>query len=92
MTPLDLLTLTLFTWYASYVLVKTDGPFNLFKKLRARVTFGGLLECIICLSVWIAALGYVLLQSPYAALAYIGAIAGGALWGHRYTGWSFDNG
>ena len=90
MTPPDLLTLCLFTWYTSYVLVKTSGPFDIFAKLRARVTFGGLLECIICLSVWIAALGYVLLQSPYAMIVYIGAAAGGALWGHKYTNWSYD--
>ena len=86
MTPLDLLILCLFTWYVSYVLVKTDGPFDVFAKLRARVTFGGLLLCQYCLAPWIAALGYVTLLSPYAFIVVIGAASGGAMILHRYTG------
>lgn len=86
MTPLDLLILSLFTWYVSYILVKTDGPFQVFAKLRARVTFGGLLLCLYCTVFWVALTGYVLFQSPYVIIVYAGAMSGGAMILHRYTG------
>lgn len=90
MTFLDLFTLALFTWYVSYVITKTDGPFRIFLTLRTYVKLGGLTQCIACLSIWIAALAYVLMLSPYAPLVSIGAIAGAALMLHRYVG--FDHG
>jgi hypothetical protein len=86
MTPLNLLTLALFAWYVAYVLVKTSGPFKAFARLRAVTTLGGLLECIWCLVLWTALLGYILLDTPLVHVVYVGAIAGLAMIGHRYTG------
>ena len=86
MDGLDLLILALFAWYVSYVLVKTDGPFKLFARLRAVTTFGGLLECQYCLILWIALLGYVLISSPFVPIVSIGAGAGAGMLAHRYTG------
>jgi hypothetical protein len=87
MTLVNLLTLALFSWYVAYVLVKTSGPFNMFGRLRAATTLGGLLECVYCLVVWVAAVGYLLLYvTPFAPVVYIGAVAGAAMLAHRYTG------
>jgi hypothetical protein len=49
-------------------------------------TLGGLLECIWCLVLWTALLGYILLDTPLVHVVYVGAIAGLAMIGHRYTG------
>lgn len=89
MTPLDLILCALFAWYVSYVLIKTDGPFSLFARLRSLTTIGGLLTCQYCLIVWIALLGYVLLQTPFVPIVYVGAIAGLGMILHRYTGGDF---
>lgn len=91
MTPIDLLILAAFAWRLAYMLVKEAGPFDIFTRLRAVTTLGGLLMCVNCMSVWTAALGYVLMQTPIAApILAIGASSGVALWVHKYTGWSFD--
>lgn len=87
MTPLDLISLSLFAWYTAYVLIKTGGPFRVFARLRGVTTFGGLLECLYCLSVWTALLGYLILyHTPFAPIVYVAAIAGLAMMGHRFTG------
>lgn len=90
MDALNLLILALFTWYVAYVLIKTSGPFHLFARLRALTTIGGLLECLYCLVIWIAVLGYLLINSPFALIAHIGAIAGGAMMMHRWTGGDYS--
>lgn len=87
MTPLELLILVLFAWYVAYVLVKTSGPFKIFERLRAVTTIGGLLECIYCLILWTALVGYLILyHTPFAPIVYVGAIGGGGMILHRYTG------
>lgn len=92
MTPLNLLILALFTWRVSYMMVKEAGPFNVFIRLRAFTDLGGLLLCVNCMSVWIALLGYALLVTDLSPLVYVGAISGGALMLHKYTGWDYGNG
>lgn len=86
MTPLNFLLLALFAWYVTYILIRTSGPFNVFARLRSLTTLGGLLECMYCLVVWVALLGYGLLSTPLTPVVYVGAIAGGAMILHRYTG------
>ena len=54
MTPFDLVVLALATWRLSYMLVMEAGPFDVFKRLRASTKLGGLLECVFCMSVWVA--------------------------------------
>ncbi len=89
MTPFDLITLALFTWLVSYMLVKTDGPFKVFARVRGVTTIGGLLLCTVCLSPWIAALGYIVLQPPFAILVQIFAAAALGLWGGKYVGYDY---
>jgi O-antigen ligase len=86
MTLPDLLILALFAWYVSYVLIKTDGPFKIFSRLRAVTTLGGLLACIWCLIIWIGLIAYLLYLSPFREIVYVGAIAGAGMMMHRYTG------
>jgi hypothetical protein len=86
MQSLELLLLALFTWRLAYLLVKESGPFNLMGRLRAKTTFGGLLDCIYCASVWTALIGYVLLSTPLVPVVYVGAASGGAMMLWRYTG------
>lgn len=86
MTLLELLILALFAWRAAYLLVKEGGPFNIMVRVRAVTTFGGLLDCIYCSSIWTALIGYLLILTPFAPIVYIGAISGGAMMLWRYTG------
>lgn len=90
MTPFDLITLALFAWYVSFVLIRTEGPFKIFLRVRNVTTLGGLLQCIVCLVIWASGLGYVLIQIGLEPIVHIGAIAGLALWGHKYTGWDYS--
>jgi len=93
MTPLNLLLLSLFAWYMSYVLIYTHGPFRVFVRLRGLTTLGGLLECLFCLILWMAALGYLLLMHTDAQeIVYVGAAAGLGMLLHKYTGWDYQHG
>lgn len=85
MNLLDFLLLSIATWRLSYMIVKEDGPYNILTRFRARFSLGGLTTCIYCLSVWIAALLYVVFI--YAApIVYVLAVSGGALMLRSYTG------
>lgn len=58
MAGLDFLLGALATWRVSVLLVREDGPFDLFARLR-QVTSGTMpgraLECFYCTSLWMAA-------------------------------------
>ena len=86
MPPLDLLILALASWRLAYLLTKEDAPFRLMARLRAITTFGGLLDCIYCASIWASIGCYLLWQTPLAPLVTILAISGGAMMLWRYTG------
>lgn len=86
MSPLDLLILSLATFYAAYVLVNTDGPFHYFNWLRRNVLHGGLLTCIYCAAIWLFAVFYILWISPLQIICYGFAGAGAAMLLYRYTG------
>lgn len=92
MSLLELFILSLATWRLSHLLASEDGPFDLLTRLRARFPLGGLLNCMYCLSIWIAPLLYVLMQTPAIWLVYMLAGAGGAMLAHRYTGGDFIDG
>ena len=87
MTPIELLTYAASAWYVSYAVVNTDGPFGIFKWLRAHLPLGGLTTCIICLSVWVA-LALRLIGANVVTDAL--AIAGVALWIHGFTSWRMN--
>lgn len=85
MSPLDFIVLSLAAWRLAYFVVKEDGPFDAAKAVRARTTFGGLLTCIYCMSVWTAALVYVT-WLVFPPLVWIFALSGGAMMFWRWTG------
>lgn len=91
MPPLDLLILACGTWYLSECLVNKDGPFEVFKRLRA-LPHGGLLDCIYCTSLWVAVLLYTLWRVAHPEIAlllaplHILGIIGIALMLRSYSG------
>lgn len=85
MQPFDLLIIALATWYASYCISKKDGPFKVFAHVRTLLPLGGLTACIVCLSVWVAALLYAL-ALVYAPAVQVIGMAGAAILLHRFTG------
>ncbi len=88
MQPLDLLILALSTFYASYAISSTHGPFGAFAWLREHLPLGGLTSCIVCLSVWLAAAFYLLMLTPLSPVVVVLAIAGASVFVYRYTGGS----
>ena len=86
MNALDLLILALACLRLAYMLVREDGPAHLFARIRARTTFGGLLECVFCSSVWTAVGVLVVWLTPVRPIVYPLAISGLALMAAKYTG------
>jgi hypothetical protein len=85
MNPLDLLILSLATFYAAYALSSSAGPWRAFERLRANLPLGGLTACLVCLSPWLAGLFYVLLLIvPW--ITWLFAAAGASIFLYRYTG------
>lgn len=114
MSLTDLLTISAATWWVSYVLTSSDGPLDVFKRLRewrsgrwhgrskayyklpdTDTQYGaagykdriGLLDCIICTSIWIAV---VFTLAPMGWVTQAAAVAGVALWVHGFTGWKYS--
>lgn len=88
MTILDILALSLAVFYSAYSVSNTVGPFSLFHRMRESDGFiGALAGCLICSSIWFAALFYILLLVvPY--VVYVFAAAGMSVFLFRYTGGS----
>lgn len=91
---MDLLTfilLTLATWRVSHMLVNEAGPFRVFARLRAVTKLGGLLDCLYCCSVWVAALFVVVLEPSTIAgfVLWTLAASGAAIMISTYTGVNF---
>jgi len=66
---------TLAVWRLSHLLACEDGPFDLVVRLRKRAGngfFGGLMDCVYCLSVWTAA--------PFAWLISNDVVTGVVVW------------
>lgn len=87
MTPFQLVTFAAATWYLAYAVTQTHGPFGVFEWLRAHIPLGGLMVCIICLSVWVALVLRLIGSNPITDAL---AIAGIALWAHSYFGWRIN--
>jgi hypothetical protein len=68
------------------VLVKKDGAFGAFRRLREVTTFGGLLLCPPCLVFWVAVGFWLLWQTPLAPIVTVSAVAGAATLAGYYTG------
>ena len=82
--PLDFIIAAIATWRLSYMVTKENGPFGVF--LFARTKMGGALDCIYCLSVWVATVCTVLLYFNLALILYPFAISGLAMMLRSYTG------
>lgn len=88
MSPLNLILLSLATWYLAWVLTSKAGPWSIFERFRKRVRLGGLTSCMPCFSFWIALALYIVFLTSAQPLVYVLAFAGGANLMHRYTGGS----
>ncbi len=88
MLPLDLIILALATFYLSHAISASYGPWHVFEWLRVHLPLGGLTACLVCLSVWLAAALYILMQTPLMPVVYVLAIAGLSVLAWRYTGGS----
>lgn len=86
MTILDLIIRAAAIWYVSYALTSTHGPFNVFTTIRAKVPHGGLLDCPVCLSFWVA---LIILIVPYGIVIEALALAGVAMLLHGFSNWRF---
>lgn len=85
----DLVLVALATWYVSYSLTSTHGPFNIFDTLRKSLPHGGLLDCPVCLAFWAA---LILLLVPMGVVVQALAMAGAAMLMHGLANWRFGGG
>lgn len=77
------------TWRATHLMAREDGPWRIVARLRARLgdgALGELMDCFLCLSVWVAAPVALLLARGRreAAVAWLG-LSGGACLLERAT-------
>lgn len=92
MSWLDWLILAVAAWRLSALLVEETGPWALLARLRTVPGLRGLLACIKCTSVWVAAilLAGVTLWPPAWWIARGLAVSGAALMLRTYTGVGYD--
>jgi hypothetical protein len=55
-TVFTFLVCALAAWRLAHMFTLERGPFDVFQRLRAHTTLGGVLDCVYCLSVWTALL------------------------------------
>lgn len=92
MNSLDLAVLSVASWRLAYMLAREDGPWGVFARLRAATTFGGLLDCVYCASVWTAA-GMLLLWTIGGlaqTFVYVLALSALGLMAASWTGAGFE--
>lgn len=83
-SALEFLLLGLATYYVALALTRSDGPFGCFRWLRSALPHGGLLECLVCLSLWVGVGFYLLWQIAPAVVQGV-AVAGAAVVIDRLT-------
>lgn len=91
LSTLDLIILALACWRLAFMLVREAGPLDIFARLRARSTLGGLLDCVFCTSVWTAALALALWATPLRPVVMLFAVSGLALMAASWTGVEFKS-
>ena len=84
LTPIELIALSAAVWYISFVISSSKGPWSVFELIRLYFPMGGLVACIICLSIWVA---FVLVLVTGHTVLDAFALAGVALWIHAYSNW-----
>lgn len=83
---LDLLIITLATFYAAHAVTNTSGPFHVFLWLREHIPHGKLLSCFVCAAPWFALLFALLMTTSFVFLTEWFALAGAAVFLWRFTG------
>ena len=72
------------TYYVALAITRTHGLFGMFEWARLHLPHGGLLECHVCLSLWLAIVFYVLMMvAP--PVVWIVAAAGLSVWFDRLS-------
>lgn len=84
MTPEALAYRAIAAWFITYLLVKTDAPFGLFKRLRAGAWHGGMLDCVFCTGFWV---GLICALVPDGWLLHGFTVGGLALLLHGFSQW-----
>ena len=89
MTPFRLIEIALATWIIAFMITTPTilGPFHVFKWIRTHLSLGGLTNCIVCLSPWIALLLWIV---PDGIIVWAFAAAGLGLMLHSLTGWKYQ--
>jgi hypothetical protein len=90
LSPFELVVLALACWRLAYMLVRESGPGDVFGRLRRWSTFGGVLDCLYCTSVWTAAGVLVLDATPARPLVWVLAVSGAALMLKSWTGAGYE--
>ena len=86
MSPLDYIVIALATFYLSYVLTITEGPWKSLVKLRYWLPMGGMFECIYCAALWIGVGCYLLYNTPLQPVVSICGVVGLGMAVFRFTG------
>lgn len=85
MNPIDAIALGLAAYYGAYVVSRTAGPADAFRRLRGLRYAGAAASCFYCATLYTGILAYVLLI-VYPPALYVLAAAGAASLVYRYTG------
>jgi hypothetical protein len=93
-SPFELLTYALATWYLSYIITAQDGPFLVLKRIRAMPLFFAVLQCIYCTAPYVAGVVYLVSRNTEYGLPIVQvvAVAGAALMLRAYTGAGLHDG
>ncbi len=85
LTALNIIALSLATFYAAYVVARTAGPADVFVRVRGLRGIGAAASCFYCAALYAGVLAYALLIVFPPAL-YVLAGAGAAAFLYRWTG------
>lgn len=81
---LSLILLTFATFYVTYAVTRSNGPFNVFQGARDKLPHGGLLLCHTCLALWVSLVLFVCVFRDVDIVAIL-AIAGASEVVDRYV-------
>lgn len=82
MTSLTFVLLCLAVWRITHMIVREEGPFSIFQKMREPFAgqstwIGRGLHCMFCVSYWLSAIAAVFAQNIRDGVLYWHAVAGG---------------
>jgi hypothetical protein len=86
MSALEFIVIAIAGWRLAFFLTREEAPWRLMARFRERFSFGGLLSCIYCASVWTAVLCYLVWFTPLQPVIWMAALSGAGLMLAAYTG------